>query len=708
MKSISLVIAALMLACACVKNIASYGAAAPDDRDRDVATEEKDRDAKDDKESAEKRDLEKVDADKKQKRRKPLRYRDADIVISATKTGINRKETGASVTVITEEDIERSKKTQIVDILKSVPGASLMQSSFRGGIADLYMRGAASNHVAVLIDGVRVNNPASAGHGFDFAHLTTENIERIEIIRGAQSTLYGSDAIGGVVNIITKKGEGNPSIDVRAQGGSFYTFNESVSSSGGTEKAYYSFGVSRMDSKGARRTSTWHGFSKSYIKHGGGAYENTSASARAGVKTVRDSWLSFSIRYTGADINIANSAFEEAKGHLYRDRNLALAVNYEIPVFKWWSSYLTFSYMNQAQRDKYTPHKYDYEYYKYESLTYTNMHFDGSLMGGEWKNVFRIGDVDEITFGASYEQRTASTLPYWWSWSQWGGFSMDPTSSFPIDRSDDTWAAYAQNHLKLLKRIFIVAGVRYTKPAHYGYSIDYTASGSFIVPVTETRFKASVGTGYKTPSLYQIYNSFDRNTNYTYGYLEPERTLTYDAGIEQPILDGRIVLEANYFSIDYKNMITYDTTVDRNGRYWNGDGMIRGAEAVLSVKPVDDLAISGYYTHTRPESRAIFIRGDMIRRPRHQAGAILNYAFLKKGNIRVTFTYVGKRRDYFMFPYYHSMNPYYRLDGAVSWQVIDQLQIYFTVENALNKKYDEVRGYRAAPCAMYGGFRVTI
>ena len=95
----------------------------------------------------------------------------------------------------------------------------------------------------------------------------------------------------------------------------------------------------------------------------------------------------------------------------------------------------------------------------------------------------------------------------------------------------------------------------------------------------------------------------------------------------------------------------------------------------------------------------------MIRRPRHQGGVSVNYTFLKKGNINVGFTYVGKRRDYYRFPYFSYMNPYYKLDAAASWWIIDQLQAFVRVENVLNKKYDEVRGYRAAPCSVYGGLK---
>ena len=655
-----------------------------------------------------------ADEEKKEDDRNPGN----EIIITATKTGINKKETGSSITVITAEEIDQTKKMKVVDMLKNIPGVSVSQSSPLGGLADLYMRGTQSNHTTVLIDGVKVNDPSSPGHGFDFAHLTTDNIDRIEIVRGSQSVLYGSDAIGGVINIITKRGEGKPRVTIQAEGGSFKTFKESAGVSGGTDWAYYSFNVSRTDSQGFSRTSTWRGIRRSFLKNRHDGYDTTAVSTQLGLKTIHDSWLSMSLRFTDSKINIANGAFEEDKNRTFESQNLALNIKYEIPFFNWWQSTILFSYMNQFQRDKNQPDAYEFatSYVTngdYASINYTNMTFKGKLMSGEFKNTFKIKDIDEIIVGVSYDREYASTNPYYFGWMPAQPLAPLPYSNpwfmlptNPIDETQDTWAAYAQNHLKLLKRIFIIAGVRYTKPDNFRHSIDYGVSGSFIVPFTETRFKSSVGTGYKVPSLYQQYNVFERFTQLTPGYLKPERTISYDAGIEQPLWEEKIILEVNYFSIDYQNLIAYDTIIDYNGRFWNSDALVRGVECIAAFKPVDDLTIKGYYTYTRSHDR-FFHSGDMVRRPRHQAGVTVNYSFLNKGNVNVGFNYVGRRRDYYLFPYTSYMNPYYKLDLAASWWIIEQLQAFFRIENVLNKKYDEVRGYRAAPCSVYGGLKAV-
>lgn len=645
--------------------------------------------------------------------------KDYEIIITATKTGIKKKETGSSVTVITGEEIEQSKKTSLVDLLKSTPGIAVSQSGSLGGLADLYIRGSNSNHVMVLIDGVKVNDPASAGHGFDFSNLTTDNIEQVEIIRGSQSVLYGSDAIGGVINIITRKGSGKPKITLQAEGGSFYTFKESAGVSGGEDWANYSINLSRLDSRGFNRTSTWRGIGKTFLRNRHDPYNNTAVSTSLGLKTFHEGWLTFSLRFTDAHAQINNGAYEEDINHTFDNQNLAFNVMYTVPVFEWWEPALLFSYMHQYMRDKNKPDIYEYtrsllESDDYASVSYTNMTFKGRMMSGEFRNTFKIKDIDEIICGISYEGENASTNPYYFGWMPRQPMAplpysnpwyMQPTD--PIDENQDAFAVYAQNHLKLFKRLFIIAGIRYTQPEHFKYSIDYAVSGSFIVPVSETRFKASIGTGFKTPSLYQQYNVFERYDRYTFSYLKPERTVSYDVGVEQPIWDNRIVVELNYFSIDYRNLIVYDTTLDSWGRYWNSKALSRGAECILSFRPIDDLRISGYYTYTRSLDKT-FQSGDMVRRPRHQAGVAANYSFLGKGNINADFRYVGERRDYWQYPFVSYMKPYYRFDMAASWWIIKQLQAFFRVENILNRKYDEIRGYRMPGVSFYGGIKAVL
>ncbi len=650
----------------------------------------------------------------------------SEIIITATKTEINKRETGASITIITADQIEQKQKMNLVDILKTMPGTSLSSSSSLGGLADMYIRGAESNHVVVLLDGVKVNDPTSPSNGFDFAHITTDNIERIEVIRGSQSTLYGSDAIGGVINIITKKGKGKPQLTVKAEGGSYATFKEMAGVSGSNEWVNYSFAVSRLDSRGFSRTSSWKGLRKSFITNPHDGYENTSVSSRIGVKTIHDSWLTLSLRYIGTWNKIADGPYQEDKNHTYSTNNLAANLLYAVPVFSWWESSLSVSYNYQHRRDRDRPDVHEYTFLTMGSIDYMDMQFKGNRIGIEFKNKFKIADMDEIICGATYEKESAATMPWWYSVSQYGGYTMDPRDQ--IDKTEGTWAAYLQNHLKLKDRIFIIAGGRYTKPDHFTDTLDFSASGSFILPVTETRLKANIGTGYKVPSIYQRY--YNRNLSHLQQLdlnmmpewqqyitiqglgninLKPEQSLSWDAGIEQPLWKEKIILEANFFTIDYRKMIYYDSYKGTYGQYINIDAISRGVECIAIIKPVKDLSIEGHYTFTLTNGKSnLLYRGELLRRPKHRAGFFISYSFLEKGNINLGFNYAGKRRDYYHYPYTSYLDPYYTFDLAASWWIIEQLQAFFRIENLLNRKYEEIWGYRTPGISFYGGLKAQI
>src|ERR1700730_1185495 len=165
-----------------------------------------------------------------------------EIVVSATRIETPINEIGSSVTVITDKEIERDQKRTLPDVLRTVPGLNIVQTGGPGGKTSVFMRGSNSNHTKVLIDGIDVNDPSQDGV-FDFGQILTSDIAQVEVLRGPQSSLYGSDAIGGVVNIVTKKGEGPPQFRAALEGGSFETFNQTASVRGSISRFNYSFNV---------------------------------------------------------------------------------------------------------------------------------------------------------------------------------------------------------------------------------------------------------------------------------------------------------------------------------------------------------------------------------------------------------------------------------------------------------------------------------
>ncbi|MEO8164068.1 MAG: TonB-dependent receptor plug domain-containing protein, partial [Betaproteobacteria bacterium] len=218
-----------------------------------------------------------------------------DTLVTPSRTETLRSQTGSSVTVITGEQIRQSRQSSVLDVLKGVVGVDVVQASTPGSVTSVFMRGANSEHTKVLLDGIPLNNPANPTRAFDFGTLTVDNIERIEIVRGPQSIVYGSDAIGGVINIITKRGEGPMSAAVSGMGGSFGTHEERVSVSGGNDSHYYSFGGSYRQSDGFSALSRRFGG----VENDG--YRNASLSGRYGWNPTETLNVDYVFRYTDAD-----------------------------------------------------------------------------------------------------------------------------------------------------------------------------------------------------------------------------------------------------------------------------------------------------------------------------------------------------------------------------------------------------------------------
>ncbi|MDD2337110.1 MAG: TonB-dependent receptor plug domain-containing protein [Geobacteraceae bacterium] len=241
-----------------------------------------------------------------------------EIVVTANRNEAALDEIGSSISVITREEIDRSKKPFVLDLLRTVPALDVVQSGGPGGLTSVSIRGAASEYTLVLLDGVRMNDPSTPGASYDFANLTTDNIERIEVLRGPQSTLYGSDAMGGVINIITRQGTGKPSGFVSAEGGSFGTATEKAAISGGTELLRYSLGLSRED------TSGFSSAGEKYGNHETDGFHSTSISTRLGVTPSRIFDVDCIVRYlsTKADMDNGGGAGQDDPNSLVRSEQV--------------------------------------------------------------------------------------------------------------------------------------------------------------------------------------------------------------------------------------------------------------------------------------------------------------------------------------------------------------------------------------------------
>jgi vitamin B12 transporter len=610
-----------------------------------------------------------------------------EIIVTATRLETPAKEIASSVTVITRERLEQSKKATVVEALQEVLGVSIIQNGPPGAAASVFLRGANSEHTLILMDGVELNDPISPSRSFDLAHLTLDNVERIEILRGPQSTLYGSDALGGVVNIITKKRRGKPKLSLSSVGGSYGTIITSGEISGSTERIHYSLGTSYFRSEGfsAARAN----YERNEEKDG---YRNLSLWGRLGFRLFDNLDVDLIVRTLNTKIDIDNfgTAQDDDPNNVQdydalfiktQIRNLMLNNRWEL---KLGLSVVDYDRRHKNPTDE--SHLLDSE----------NGFFKSKLFKIDWQNNLFLHETNTFTLGIDYQQEQGESE--YNSDGIWGPYS----SIFPLRRAHVT-GFYLQDQIRLANRFFATLGLRLDDHSKFGSAVTYRLAPAFFIEATQTKFRATYGTAFKSPSLYQLFapGTFFGPIGNT--ELNPEKSTGWDIGVEQQLLSGKALLGVTYFYNDYKDLINFDFLQG----YMNiGKAESKGTEILIQARPFDDILFNA--TYTRTEARDKDTDAVLLRRPKHKFAANLNYNFFKKGNLYLSFVHIGERED----EYYdlltftstrETLPGYSLLNAAVSFNFNSNLQIFSRLDNIFDKEYEMIKGYGTPGFSVYGG-----
>jgi vitamin B12 transporter len=603
------------------------------------------------------------------------------VVVTATRIETPIEEIASSVTVISSQEIERKQKATVLEVLRGTPGLDVVQSGGPGRGTSVFLRGANSEHTLVMIDGVEVNDPISPGRSFDFAHLTVDNIERIEVIRGPQSTLYGSDAIGGVIHIITKKGEGKPKFFLSAEGGSFTTFREATGISGGNKWVNYSFALSRFDTEGISAASKKDG---NYEKDG---YKNTSLSTRLGFTPLENLNIDFILRYIDAKAETDNfggvggddpNNVQESKQFLFKTQVGLSLLNH------FWNQKLGFV-INTHNRD--SKNKKDAQH----PFDFSKGHYDGQLLKFDWQHTLNLHKTNALTFGFEFEEEEGES-----KWEDQWGVSIFPKKTANIK------GYYIQDQIKLWDRFFTTIGVRIDDHSRFGTETTYRIAPAYLIKETDTKIKGTFGTGFKAPSLYQLFAPATLWGPIGNKDLKPEKSKGWDFGIEQDLLKHKVSFGATYFRNDFKDLIDFDFS---KGYVNIAKAKTEGIELFASVKPIDNLTARINYTYTDTEDKKT--GKPLLRRPRNKMGLDLNYHFLDKGNLNLGAIYVGKRDDWKPYPVRGRIGGYTLVNLAASYDITKNFQIFGRVDNLFDKDYEEVSGYGTPGLSFFGGIKLS-
>jgi vitamin B12 transporter len=606
-----------------------------------------------------------------------------ETVVTATRTATPTREIASAVTVITGEEIEKSGKSDISDVLRSVIAIDIARTGGQGQPTSVFIRGAKSDQTLVLIDGVEANDPISTTRSFNFANLTTDNIERIEIIRGPQSVLYGSDAMGGVINIITKKGKGKPSVSLSAEGGSFDTSRETANLAGRTGKFNYSVSASRLDTNGISAASADDGNSE---KDG---YGNTTLSTKLGYEILKDMKLELAARYvkTLSDFDNKGGAGGDDPNAATDSRELFFKTELGLKLFDgFWEQKFGFAitdYDRNTDNPVDAAHPNDIQ----------KSRFNSRLNRFNWLNVFAISDSNTLTVGFEQEEESGNSDSFFKS-------SFGPFTSVFDKKTQRTTAYFLQDQVRLMDALFSTLGFRVDDYGRFGKQTTWRATTAYVLDATGTKLKATYGTGFKIPSLFQRFSSFGNES------LEPEKSTGWDAGIEQSFFSGRFSSGATYFRNNFTNLIDFDTA---SFKYKNvGEAETSGWELFLSARPFESLTLTANYTRTDTKDNAT--GEELLRRARDKFNLSAGYGFDGGGNINVSVVHTGSRfdNDFSSFPAKRiKLDAYTVVDLSGSYKVTRRISFFGRVDNLFDEGYEEVKGYGTPGVSGYAGIRLN-
>ncbi|RMD79320.1 MAG: TonB-dependent receptor [Lentisphaerae bacterium] len=607
----------------------------------------------------------------------------AVIVVSADKVATPVKDSGSSVTVMTGEDLKQRHSPLVLDVLRKVPGLDVVRSGNAGATTYVYIRGAKPEHTLVLIDGVEVNDPISTGRSFDFAHLTTENIERIEIIRGPQSTLYGSDAIGGVINIITRKGKGKPSGYVQGEAGSYGSSRIAIGSSGGDRRLNYSVDVSRFRTAGISSASEDDGNKE---KDG---YRNTTIASRLEFSPAEAVVFDLSYRYIDGKKDLDNHGGVGGDDPNYTE-------DIEESFFR---SGVKLNLFDDAWEQKlgYGVSVTDRDYRNDPDSAHPNdllrSRYLGKVFKLDWQHNLYLHETNTLTLGTDIKKEEGYSDYY--SESLWGPFR----STFS-NRTTRNYGYYVQDQVRIADCWTTTVGGRIDRHSRNGSQSTGRVTSSWRIARTGTRLHGSYGTGFKAPSLYQLYSIYgDEN-------LHAEKSKSWDAGVEQSLGDDGFSVSATWFHNDFDNMIDFDGGLSKYVNIARAE--TEGWELGFTMKWIRNVDLRFAYTWLRSKDKTT---GEpLLRRPDNKYSVDLGYHFTTNGNFHLGVQYVGKRddNDYSTWPATRvELDDYVLVDMGLSYRLSKGCELFAHVNNLFDKEYEEVKGYGTPGRHFTAGVRLS-
>lgn len=588
------------------------------------------------------------------------------VVVSATRFDIPLEQSPASVSVISSQDLDQKQIERVSDALREVPGLSVVQTGTSGQLTSVFTRGLNSAHTQVLLDGIPINQ-GLAGQ-FDFANLTTDNIDRIEIVRGPQSTLYGPRALAGVIQIFTKQGSGPPGITLSAEGGSYDTFRETLESDGQIQQFDYSIGASRLDTDNARPNNQ---------------YRNSAGIANVGWSPNEQLRISSLFTYSDSDTGNPNTIFNPKPLDNFLTEKWLIAPHVDLRVNDWWEHKFIFSYDHERQLND--PNQDGFVGPTRALFERTTIDYQNDLRPTSWLT---------LTSGFFYSRLNAGQeRPFVLQ-------TFGPQPRFVSDHTEEI-AGFFQAVLTPIENLIFVAGGRFDHFNQFGDIGTYRFASSYAITETHTLLHSSVATGFSPPS------SQDKIFGNNFG-LKPEKDLGWDVGLEQRFWENRIRVGATYFHNDLSNLIGFNGLFETLNL---GAARTQGVETELRVQPIIDLTFMASYTYLDAEKTSSADINQpqgarLPRRPRNEVYLSASYLWCKKLRTTVEAKFVNAREELKFGAPNFDIEDYSFVNLAVEYEINSHFSVFGRIDNLTGEHYAEVFGFPALGTAAYGGVKL--
>jgi vitamin B12 transporter len=586
------------------------------------------------------------------------------IVSTATRLDTPESRLGASVTVVTGDEIVEKQYPTVEEALRHVPGVDIQRSGGLGKTVGIRIRGAGTQQIQVLVDGLRVKSPTLGTA--ELSDLSVDAIERIEVVRGPQSTLYGADAIGGVVNIITKKGQGPPRGVVQGEAGTFETYREAASVSGSWNAFSYTISGSHYDTRG-------------YLKN-----DDATQSALAARFDYDFPWkgtLSLKGRYIKNQVDLpifsTNPTVFDPNSQQQSETWL-YTITYDQHVTDWWQTQVRYGqWLNRSGFQNPPP-----------PGTFTTIsQIDTERREAEWLNHFAITKWNTLSVGLEHRDENGN-------------------NRHTFREAINVESVSLQDELRLFDRVFLGGGVRYEENDTFGES--WTGRASFLVlfPETGSRLRGVWGEGFRAPTINDLFFPGFGNPQ-----LAPESSVGWELGVDQRLFKDRLRFGAAYFRTDFKDLIqiiqipgTFLFQPENVGR-----ARTEGVEVYVEGDPVDWLTLYANYTYTHAEDRVTFLPLRRVPQNRWATGAVFTWDRLR------LFAEAIVVSDQFETPTGpKSFNPgYHRVDFGGSYLIwgrrgiMERAELIARFTNITDEKYSEVFGFPAPRFNALIGLRVA-